>query len=63
MARWLKVGISVFVAGAVLELLLAAVAIAKIESPTSYTWATLTVVAMLLLATGSLIIYASRQRK
>lgn len=67
MTRWLKVGISIFMAGGVLELLLAAVALAKIESPTSWTWATLTMVAMLLLITGLLIIStsraASRQRK
>jgi hypothetical protein len=62
-AGWLKVGISIFVTGAVLEVLLATVALAKIESPTSYTWVTLTMVAMLLLATGSIIIHTSRPRK
>jgi hypothetical protein len=61
-AEWLKVGISIFTAGAVLELLLAVVAIAKIESPTSHTWVTLTIAAMLLLITGLLVIYISRQR-
>ncbi len=59
---WLKAGISIFTTGAVLEFLLVVVALAKIASPTSYTWATLTMVAMLLLATGLIIIYASRQR-
>ena len=62
MTGWLKVGIAIFTTGAVLELLLAAVALAKIESPSSYTWATLTIVAMLLLATGLIIIHTSRQR-
>ena len=61
-AIWLKVGISIFTTGAVLELLLAAVALTKIESPTSHTWATLTIVAMLLLMTGLVIIRLSRQR-
>jgi len=56
------VGISILTTGGVLELLLAAVALAKIESPTSYTWVTLNIVAILLLMTGLLIIHSSRQR-
>ena len=59
---WRKVGISILTTGGVLELLLAAVALAKIESPTSYTWVTLNIVAILLLMTGLLIIHSSRQR-
>jgi len=63
LAKWLNVGILIFVAGAILELSLVVVAVARIESPTSWTWATLTFVAMLLLASGLLTVYTSRQRK
>ncbi len=62
MVGWLKVGISIFMTGGVLHLVLWAVALAKIESPTSHMWATLSILAWLLLITGSLIIYSARAR-
>jgi len=58
----LEVGISVFATGAVLEFLLVAVALANIEKPTSWIYATLTIVAMSLLIVGLLIISAARAR-
>jgi hypothetical protein len=58
-----KAGISVFTTGAVSEFILIIVALAKIESPTSYTWATLHIAALLVLISGLIIIGVSRQRK
>ena len=57
---WFKVGISIFVAGGVLQLVLAVIALVGIESPTSHRWATVSILAWLLLITGSLIIYSVR---
>lgn len=63
MAGWLRVGISVFTTGAVLQFVLWAVVLEKIESPTSHTWATLNIAAMLLWITGFIIISISRSRQ
>jgi len=62
-AGWLKVGLSVFSIGAVLEFFLIVVALVKIESPTSHTWATLHIAAMLLLISGLIITSFSRKRR
>jgi len=62
-AGWLRAGLSVFTIGAVLEFLLIVVALAKIESPTSYTWATLHIAALFLLISGLIIIGVSRKRR
>jgi len=58
-----KAGIAVFTTGVVLEFVLIVVALAKIESPTSYTWVTLHIAALLLLISGLIIIGVSRQRR
>jgi hypothetical protein len=63
MAMWLKVGIAVFVTGAILDILLITVALAGILAPVSHTWATLNIVTMTLLITGLIIISISRARK
>jgi hypothetical protein len=62
-AGWFRAGISIFVAGAVLQLVLWVVVLGKIESPTSHIWVTFNIVAMLLWITGFLIVSVSRSRQ
>ncbi len=60
---WLRVGILIFVVGAVLQIVLWAVVLENIESPTSHTWVTLNIAAMLLWVTGFLTVSISRSRQ
>lgn len=62
-AGWFWVGILIFVIGAVLQIVLWAVVLEEIESPTSHTWVTFNVAAMLLWVTGFLIVSISRSRQ
>jgi hypothetical protein len=66
MIKWLIVGRALVLTGAILIALLAAVALAGIESPTSFTWVTLSILAFLLMLAGQfirLITFANRRRR